>query len=88
MVARSAGLLAVAVLAGLLTACTSQLDLAEPTDTAPRTQPLAVHDMPAPRDTRPMTAEERQRVLDELAAARERHQETTGTIPARTPSAR
>jgi hypothetical protein len=43
--------------------------------------------MPAPRDTRPMTAEERQRVIDELAAARERL-ETTGTVPARTPPAR
>jgi hypothetical protein len=90
MVARGRAVLAVAALAGLLTACTSQLDLAEPADTAPRAaaQPLAVHDMPAARDTRPMTAEERQRVMDELAAARERHQETTGTVPARTPPAR
>jgi len=87
MVARASAVLAAATLAGLLTACTSQLDLAEPADTAPRTttaQPAApaVHDMPPPRDTRPMTAEERQRVMDELAAARERL-ETTGTVPAR-----
>jgi hypothetical protein len=92
MFPRRSALLAAAALAGLLTACTSQLDLAEPTETAPRAttqpaQPLAVHDMPAPRDTRPMTAEERQRVIDELAAARERL-ETTGTVPARTPPAR
>jgi hypothetical protein len=91
MVAR-ASLLVATALAGLVTACTSQLDLAEPADTATRAmaqpaQPLAVHDMPAPRDTRPMTAEERQRVLDDLAAARERL-ETTGTVPARTPPAR
>jgi hypothetical protein len=87
-----ASLLVATALAGLVSACTSQLDLAEPADTAPRAmaqpaQPLAVHDMPAPRDTRPMTAEERQRVMDDLAAARERL-ETTGTIPARTPPAR
>jgi type IV pilus biogenesis protein CpaD/CtpE len=90
MVARGVAVLAVA-LAGLLSACTSQLDLAEPADTAPRAaaqpaQPLAVHDMPAARDTRPMTAAERQRITDELNAARERHLETTGTVPARTPA--
>jgi hypothetical protein len=71
-------------------ACTSQLsDLGEP-DTAPRNtaQPSypAVHDMPVARDTRPMSAEERQRIADELAAARERQEaETTGTVPPRNP---
>ena len=77
--ARGAALFAAAALAAALTACTSQLDLAAP----------AVHDMPAPRDTRPMSAEERQRITDELNAARERQEaETTGTIPARPQRAR
>jgi hypothetical protein len=91
MVARTSALMAAAALAGLLAACTSQLDHGEPADTAPRAtaQPAApaVHDMPPPRDTRPMTAEERQRMMDELAAARERL-ETTGTVPARPPQSR
>ena len=89
--ARGAALFAAAALAAALTACTSQLDLAEPADTAPRAaaQAPAVHDMPAPRDTRPMSAEERQRITDELNAARERQEaETTGTIPARPQRAR
>jgi hypothetical protein len=91
LVARGSALFAVAALAGMLAACTSQLDLAEPADTPSRTaaQPPAVHDMPPARDTRPMTAEERQRITDELAAARERQEaETTGTVPARPPRAR
>jgi hypothetical protein len=80
--------LAVAVLMSATAACTSQLsDLSEPADTARSTAP-AVHDMPAPRDTRPMSAEERQRIADELAAARERQEaETTGTVPPRAPQA-
>jgi hypothetical protein len=92
LVARYPAMLALAVLVGTLTACTSQLDLAEPADTPPRTaaQPApAIHDMPAPRDTRPMSAEERQRITDELAAARARQEaETTGTVPSRAPPAR
>ena len=87
------GALALAVLVGARTACTSQLaDLAEPADTPPRpaAQPAypAVHDMPAARDTRPLTAEERQRITDELAAARDRQEaETTGSVPAAGPAA-
>jgi hypothetical protein len=87
----SAGLPTVLVIAALtsLAACTSQLgDLSEPADAPSQTaaQPAypAVHDMPGPRDTKPMSAEERQRIADELAAARERQEaETTGTVPAR-----
>jgi hypothetical protein len=82
--------LAVAVLMCATAACTSQLsDLSEPADVARSTaQPSypAVHDMPTPRDTSPMSAEERRRIADELAAARERQEaETTGTVPPRTP---
>jgi hypothetical protein len=82
--------LAVAALMSATAACTSQLsDLPDPADAARSTaQPSypAVHDMPGPRDTRPMSAEERQRIADELAAARERQEaETTGTVPPRTP---
>jgi hypothetical protein len=78
--------LAVAVLLSTTAACTSQLsDLSEPADTARSSAP-AVHDMPTPRDTPPMSAEERRRIADELAAARERQEaETTGTVPPRTP---
>jgi hypothetical protein len=82
--------LTVAVLMSATAACTSQLsDLSEPANAARTTaQPSypAVHDMPVARDTRPMSAEERQRIADELAAARERQEaETTGTVPPRTP---
>jgi hypothetical protein len=74
-------------------ACTAQIaDLAEPAETPPRpavqSEYPAVHDMPAPRDTRPLTAEERQRITDELAAARERQAETTGAVPPRNPPGR
>jgi hypothetical protein len=89
---RLAAALAMAALAS--TGCTSQLaELAEPAETPPRptaapTYP-AVHAMPSTRDTRPLTAEERQRIADELSALRERHEvETTGSIPARKPSSR
>jgi hypothetical protein len=62
--------------------CTSQIaDLAEPADAPPRpaVEPAypAVHDMPAARDTKPMTAAERQRLADELSAARERQEAET-----------
>jgi hypothetical protein len=62
--------------------CTSQIaDLAEPADAPPRPalEPAypAVHDMPSARDTKPMTAAERQRLADELSAARERQEAET-----------
>jgi hypothetical protein len=74
--------------------CTAQLaDLAEPADTPSRPAVVppypAVHDMPTARDTRPLTAEESQRIADELSALRERQEvETTGSIPARKTPAR
>jgi hypothetical protein len=91
----AARLPAVLAIAGLtsLAACTSQLaDLSDSADTPPRTaaQPAypAVHDMPSPRDTKPMSAEESRRIAEELAAARERQEaETTGAVPARNPQA-
>jgi hypothetical protein len=78
--ARSAAALAILLLA--TAGCTSQLaDLAEPADAPPRpaVEPAypAVHDMPAARDTRPLTAAERQRLTDELSAARERQEADT-----------
>jgi hypothetical protein len=73
--------MAILVLLGMA-GCTSQIaDLAEPADAPPRpaVDPAypAVHDMPAARDTRPLTAAERQRLTDELSAARERQEVDT-----------
>jgi hypothetical protein len=67
--------------------CTAQLaELAEPADApapAAATAYPAVHAMPAPRDTQPLSAAERQRIADELAALRERQEkETTSSVPA------
>jgi hypothetical protein len=68
---------ALALVAVASTGCTSQLaDLAEPAETPPRPAAApaypAVHDMPAPRDTSPLTEAERQRISDELSALREK----------------
>jgi hypothetical protein len=85
------GLLAVAL---ATSGCTAQLaDLAEPAETPPRPAIApaypAVHGMPTARDTAPLTAEERQRIADELSALRERQEtETTGSVPAKKPAAR
>jgi hypothetical protein len=85
---------ALAIIALASTGCTSQLaDLAEPAETParPTVAPAypAVHSTPVARDTTPLTAEERQRIADELSALRERQEvETTGSIPARKPSGR
>jgi hypothetical protein len=73
---------ALALVAVASTGCTSQLaDLAEPAETPPRPAAApaypAVHDMPAPRDTSPLTEAERQRIADELSALRERQQVET-----------
>jgi hypothetical protein len=77
-----------------LIGCTAQLaDLAEPAGTPPRPAVQsaypAVHAMPAPRDTRPLTADERRRISQELMELRARQEaETTGSIPDRTVPAR
>lgn len=87
---RAVAALALATLIG----CTSQLaDLAEPADTPPRPAVAAaypaVHAMPAARDTRPLTAEERRRITDELTGLRERQEaETTGSVLDRKPAGR
>ena len=64
---------ALSVLAG----CTGQI--ADTTGTTARAAPAypAVNDGPAARDTRLLSPEERQRILDELAAARERQEAAT-----------
>jgi hypothetical protein len=79
---RRTAAVAILVLAGMTAGCTSQLaDLGEPAETPPRpaTEPAypAVHDMPAARDTKPLTAEERRRLMDDLSAARERQEAET-----------
>jgi len=87
-VARYLTLIAAAALAASLAACTSQLDMADSDvqRAAPPPASPAAHDGPAARDPRVMSAEERQRISDELAAARERlDSETTGTVPAQNP---
>jgi hypothetical protein len=64
---------ALAMLAG----CTGQV--ADTTGTTARAAPAypAVNDGAAARDTRLLSPEERQRILDELAAARERQEAAT-----------
>jgi hypothetical protein len=77
-----------------LIGCTGQLaDLAEPAGTPPRPAAQsaypAVHDMPPARDTRPLTAEERRRISEELTSLRDRQEaETTGSVPERKPAGR
>jgi hypothetical protein len=49
--------------------------------------------MPAARDTRPLTAEERRRISEELTGLRDRQEaetqaETTGSVPERKPATR
>ena len=83
---RGKAILAVSTLAGILAGCTSQLaDLAEPANTParPAVAPAypAVNDMPAPRDTKPLSAEESKRIADELSAARARQQAETENAP-------
>lgn len=76
---RTVGLIAVLGASLAAGGCTSQIaDLAEPAATPAR--PAAApawptfNEMPAARDTQPMSAAERQRITDELSAARERHE--------------
>ncbi len=80
----SAALLTLVLLVGMA-GCTSHIaDVAEPADVParPAVEPAypAVHEMPAARDTKPMTAAERQRLTDELSAARERQEAETADL--------
>ena len=75
------------IVAFAATGCTSQLaDLAEPADTPSRPAAAAafpaVNDMPATRDTKPLSPEERQRISDELAAIRDRQEAETAATSA------
>src|ERR1700754_3660537 len=76
---RAVGLAALLAATFAAAGCTSQIaDLAEPaaTPARPAAEPAwpTVNAMPAARDTQPMSAAERQRITDELSAARERHE--------------
>jgi hypothetical protein len=75
------GLAAGCALAGLA-GCTGQI--ADTTGTTARAAPTypAVHDGPAARDTRLLSPEERQRIFDELAAARQRQEAATAAAAA------
>jgi hypothetical protein len=85
---------ALALIALASAGCTSQLaDLAEPAEAPARPMgALAfpeVNDVLSARDTRPLTAEERRRITDELTSLRARQEEeTTGSIPPRVPAGR
>lgn len=76
---RTVGLIALLGASLAAAGCTSQIaDLAEPA-AAPARPAVApawptVNEMPAARDTQPMSAAERQRITNELSAARERHE--------------
>jgi hypothetical protein len=79
------GVLLTLVLVSQMTGCTSHIaEVAEPADVParPAVDPAypAVHEMPAGRDTKPMTAAERQRLTDELSAARERQEAETADL--------
>jgi len=69
--------LAAACALAALAGCTGQM--ADTTGTAARAAPAypAVHDGPAARDTRLLSPEERDRILDDLAAARKRQEAAT-----------
>jgi hypothetical protein len=87
-----AAALAAAVAAAALTGCSSatieNIPVAIgglPTDTPAR--PLnpgeypAVHDMPAPRPEPVLSDNDQKRIEDDLAAARDRQESSTGTLP-------
>jgi len=79
------------VLAGMISGCTQLTEVGEPANLPPRqaTEPgyPAVHDMPPVRDTKPLTAEERQRIADELSALRKRQEAETPSDPGKNPPA-
>jgi len=87
MVARVSALALLA--AGAVCGCTSTMSslplVGEPDKLPPRTDtPVsypAVHDMPAPRDTKPMTDADRKKLEDELVAARNKQEADTNTTP-------
>jgi hypothetical protein len=76
------------------TGCSAQVaELADPAEIPPQPAVAAgyptVNVPPAFRDTTPLTAEQRQRITEELTALRDRQeQEITGSIPARAPASR
>jgi hypothetical protein len=88
----SAGKFTLAVLilaAGAVSGCTSSLREV-PIFGEPQNVPRgngetgsfpAVHDMPAARDTKPMTEAERQKLEADLAAARDQQEAATNTVP-------
>jgi hypothetical protein len=81
---------ALALLAAIAVAgCTSTLSnlplVGEP-DTLPQRPGTpgaypAVHDMPAPRDTKPLTEAERKKLEADLVAARNKQEADTNTVP-------
>lgn len=82
--------LTLALLAALAaTACTSTISnlpfVGEPDKLPPRPETPAsypaVHDLPAPRDTKPLTEEQRKKLEAELAAARDKQEADTNTKP-------
>jgi hypothetical protein len=86
--------LTLALLAALAaTGCTSAISnlpfVGEPDKLPPRPETPAsypaVHDLPAPRDTKPLTEEQRKKLEAELAAARDKQEADTNTKPPPTP---
>ncbi len=79
--------------AGAVCGCTSIMSnmpfVGEPDKLPPRTDTPAsypaVHDMPAPRDTKPISEAERKKLADELAAARDKQEAETNTVPPKPP---
>jgi hypothetical protein len=91
--ARASALALALLAAGAVAGCTSQLSnlpfVGEPDKLpqrpdAPASYP-AVHDMPAPRDTKPLTEAERKKLEAELAAARDKQEADTNTVPPKPP---
>ena len=87
--ARVAGIALLLLAAAAVAGCTSTLSnlpivgepdkLPQRPDT-PASYP-AVHDMPAPRDTKPLTEADRKKLEDELVAARNKQEADTNTTP-------
>jgi len=88
---RGVWVFAIMVLAATMSGCTQLAEVGEPANVPPRqaTEPAypAVHDMPPTRDTKPLTAEERQRIAEELSALRKRQEAETASDPAKNPPA-
>jgi len=88
---RGAWVFAIVALAGIMSGCTQLTEISEPANVPPRqaSEPAypAVHDMPPARDTKPLTAEERQRIADELSALGKRQEAETPSSPGKNPPA-